>query len=42
MAQRYLGDTKGKQYADASDIGAQIAVRMSPERWLAADYGKTA
>jgi nitroimidazol reductase NimA-like FMN-containing flavoprotein (pyridoxamine 5'-phosphate oxidase superfamily) len=42
MAQRYLGDTQGKQYADASDIGAQIAVRMSPERWLAVDYGKTA
>ena len=42
MAQRYLGDTEGKRYTDASDIDAQIAVRMSPERWLAVDYGKTA
>ena len=42
MAQRYLGDTQGKRYTDASDIDAQISVRMSPERWLAVDYGKTA
>ena len=42
MAKRYLGDAQGKQYTDASDIDAQIAVRMRPERWLALDYGKAA
>ncbi|MEC7995844.1 MAG: hypothetical protein VX187_09710 [Pseudomonadota bacterium] len=40
MATRYLGAEQGQRYADASDIGAQISVRMRPENWLAVDYGK--
>ena len=40
MATRYLGAEQGQRYADASDIGAQISVRMRPENWLTVDYGK--
>ena len=40
MAIRYLGAEQGQRYAEASDTGAQISVRMRPENWLAVDYGK--
>ncbi len=44
MAQRYLGEAAGAQYAegmrDAHARGNSIKVRMRPERWLTVDYGK--
>jgi hypothetical protein len=43
IARRYLGVATGDAYidamADAINSGAQIVVRMRPERWLTADYG---
>jgi hypothetical protein len=42
IARRYLGVATGDVYiddmADAINRGAQIVVRMRPERWLTADY----
>ena len=42
IARRYLGVEAGDAYiddmADSLDSGAQIVVRMRPERWLTADY----
>jgi hypothetical protein len=42
LAHRYLGIDAGDAYiaesANAITSGQQIAVRMRPERWLAADY----
>jgi hypothetical protein len=42
IARRYLGVATGDAYidamADAINSGAQIVVRMRPERWLTADY----
>jgi len=40
LAQRYLGDKQGRQYAEASNIDKEIGVRVRPERWLAVDYAK--
>ena len=40
MAVRYLGETQGKAYAEASGVAGQITVWMRPERWLAVDYSK--
>lgn len=40
MATRYLGEEQGQKYTDASNIGSEIIVHMSPENWLAVDYGK--
>lgn len=41
MAIRYLGERRGKQYAEASssDDGS-IVVSLVPETWLTVDYGK--
>ncbi len=44
MARRYLGVEGGDQYlaqnaANATDDGS-VLIRMRPERWLTADYGK--
>lgn len=39
MAVRYLGETRGKEYAAASTGGDSIVAHMSPERWLSVDYG---
>jgi hypothetical protein len=44
MARRYLGVAGGDRYieenaANASG-GGDVLIRMRPERWLTADYGK--
>jgi len=42
LAIRYLGPDLGRQYATANppDDGTAV-VRLTPERWLTCDYGKT-
>jgi len=40
MAIRYLGKEQGTAYANSSDLADQITVYISPEHWLAVDYGK--
>ncbi|XOV82528.1 MAG: pyridoxamine 5'-phosphate oxidase family protein [bacterium] len=40
MAIRYLGQDQGKAYADNSGVEGQVTVSITPERWLAVDYGK--
>ena len=46
MAERYRGTEAGAAYAEGMrgghDRGNSIKVRMRPERWLTADYGKRA
>ena len=39
MAQRYLGEEMGRQYAAGSQ-GDNVVVRFQPESWLTVDYGK--
>lgn len=41
MAQRYLGDAGGRQYAERNAGDGSVVVRMRPARWLAVDYGKS-
>jgi len=40
LARRYLGTEGGDAFiaATASDEASQVAIRMTPERWLTADY----
>ena len=42
MARRYLGDEGGDAYvaSTASERTTSVTVRMRPERWLSADFGK--
>jgi len=40
MAIRYLGEEQGKAYAENSGIEGQVTVSITPQRWLAVDYGK--
>jgi PPOX class probable F420-dependent enzyme len=40
MAVRYLGDKQGRAYAAGSAEDDSVVVLVSPERWLAVDYGK--
>ena len=44
MAQRYLGEWGGKNYATALAAryaqGNAIKIEIRPERWLTVDYGK--
>ena len=44
MAQRYLGEAQGRDYAEdkraAFEGGTRIVVLVSPERWFSVDYGK--
>ena len=40
LACRYLGPEGGNAYVSANPTGGQIVVRMPPEHWLSADYGK--
>ncbi len=46
MAQRYLGEQAGKDYAaalaDKYALGNAIKVSITPERWLTVDYAKRA
>jgi nitroimidazol reductase NimA-like FMN-containing flavoprotein (pyridoxamine 5'-phosphate oxidase superfamily) len=43
LARRYLGREAGDRYIERtrSEHGDNALVRMRPERWLTADYGKT-
>jgi len=40
LAQRYLGVEKGDQYVQDTEGDSEVLVRMRPERWSSADYGK--
>jgi PPOX class probable F420-dependent enzyme len=40
LARRYLGAEGGDAYIAANPTGGQVVFRMTPERWLTADYGK--
>ncbi len=40
MAVRYLGEEAGRQYIQDTIDDEELLVRMKPERWSAADYGK--
>jgi nitroimidazol reductase NimA-like FMN-containing flavoprotein (pyridoxamine 5'-phosphate oxidase superfamily) len=43
IARRYLGDEGGDAYmamAGDGDPGSQVAIRMTPEHWLSADFAK--
>ncbi|MFC2054313.1 pyridoxamine 5'-phosphate oxidase family protein [Chloroflexota bacterium] len=41
LAQRYLGVEKGNKYVRDSQGDSEVLVRMRPERWTSADYGKS-
>jgi hypothetical protein len=42
LARRYLGQAGGDRYVDSTrdEHVGNVLVRMRPERWLTADYGK--
>jgi nitroimidazol reductase NimA-like FMN-containing flavoprotein (pyridoxamine 5'-phosphate oxidase superfamily) len=40
IAVRYLGEKEGAQYVEETRGDVEILVRMRPERWSAADFGK--
>lgn len=44
MAHRYLGETLGDRYVEATasseEADESVVVRMRPERWLTVDYAK--
>jgi PPOX class probable F420-dependent enzyme len=40
LARRYLGAEEGDAYIAANPGSGEIMVRMTPERWLTADYSK--
>lgn len=40
MAVRYLGEKRGKAYAEANAGGDSIRIRLSPQRWFTVDYAK--
>ncbi len=40
LARRYLGTAGGDAYIAANPDGSQVAIRMTPERWSTADFGK--
>ncbi len=42
MAVRYLGEEQGQAYAAGSSLDGQITVRITPQNWLAVDYGRAA
>ena len=42
MAVRYLGDEMGKAYYEQTGGEGGVVVRVTPERWLAVDDGKSA
>jgi general stress protein 26 len=41
IAQRYLGVEKGNQYVSDTQGDSEVLIRMRPERWFSADYGKS-
>jgi PPOX class probable F420-dependent enzyme len=40
LARRYLGAEGAELYLAANPGGTQVMIRMTPERWLTADFGK--
>jgi PPOX class probable F420-dependent enzyme len=40
MAVRYLGEERGRAYADSSTEADSVVVRVEPQTWLAVDYLK--
>jgi len=40
LARRYLGAEGAELYLAANPFGSQVVIRMTPERWLTADFGK--
>jgi len=40
LARRYLGPEGGDAYMAANPGGTQVMIRMTPEHWLTADFGK--
>jgi len=40
IARRYLGHERGDAYVDKTSGDKELLVRMRPERWSSADYGK--
>jgi PPOX class probable F420-dependent enzyme len=40
LARRYLGPEGGDAFVAANPGAADVAIRMTPQRWLTADYGK--
>ncbi len=41
LARRYLGPEGGDAYMAANPGGTHVMIRMTPENWLTADFGKT-
>jgi PPOX class probable F420-dependent enzyme len=41
LARRYLGTEGGDAYVAANPSDNQVMIRMTPEHWLSADYGRT-
>lgn len=41
IARRYLGNTAGDAYVEETKGVEEVLIRMRPERWSTADYGKT-
>jgi PPOX class probable F420-dependent enzyme len=40
LARRYLGTAGGDAFIAANPDGSQVAIRMTPQRWSTADFGK--
>jgi PPOX class probable F420-dependent enzyme len=40
IARRYLGVEGGDAFITTNPEGDQVAIRMTPDRWLTADFGK--
>jgi PPOX class probable F420-dependent enzyme len=40
LARRYLGTAGGDAFIAANPDGSQVAIRMTPQRWCTADFGK--
>lgn len=40
IARRYLGEAGGDAYVQESEAFDEIMIRMRPEKWSTADYGK--
>lgn len=40
MAIRYLGESRGRAYAEHGGEEDSVVVRLAPEQWLAVDYRK--
>ena len=41
LATRYLGEARGKEYAQANAGGTSVRVTIRPDRWLTVDYAKS-